>query len=392
MHDVAQNFTFCTPTKVLFGKGSLKNLPQEISRFGKNVLLAYGGGSIKKTGLYDEIKSVLSDFNIFELSGIEPNPRVTSARKGIEMCREHKIDVVLAAGGGSVVDCCKLICADACSDTDAWDIVLQGGATITRALPLCTVLTLSATGSEFDCSAVISNLDTDEKLPFASPLVYPAVSVCDPTYTFTVSKKQTAAGSSDIMSHIFEQYFVDGTNMVSEGLCEGILRTVIKFAPIAYENPEDYTARGNLMWASSLACNGICALGSDPGAWVCHGIEHELSAYYDITHGEGLAILTPVLMRYTLCEKTVKRYAFFAHRVFGIPMESDLFVTASKGIEALEAFYAKLHLPRTLREVGITEKTHFKAMAEHACKYFAIDKAFYPLTPAQVEEVLNQAF
>ncbi len=292
MKDCANDFDFCTPTRVLFGKDKINELPKVLGAFGKKVLLVYGGGSIKKNGIYTKIQELLKDFDLFELSGVEPNPRVSSVRAGAKICKEQNIDVVLAVGGGSVLDCSKIICDAAFYDGDAWDLVIDGSK-ITKALPLVSILTLAATGSEFDCAAVISNPDTNEKIGILNPLNFPKVSILDPTYTLTVNKKHTAAGCADIMSHIFEQYMVDGTNMVSESLCEGILRTVVKFGKIAYDNGDNYTARANLMWASSLACNGICALGSDMAAWVCHAIEHELSAFYDITHGEGLAILNP---------------------------------------------------------------------------------------------------
>ncbi len=391
MHDQVVNFTYGTPTKVLFGKDSIQGLPVEMAPYGKRVLLVYGGGSIKKNGLYDTVKALLKDFEIFELSGVEPNPRITSVREGGRLCREHQIDMVLAVGGGSVLDCSKVICDAPFYDGDPWDLVIDS-SNIKQALPLFTVLTLAATGSEYDSAAVISNLETNEKIGVLHPLNYPKVSVLDPTYTLTVSKKQTAAGSADIMSHIFEQYFVDGSCMVTEGLAESVLRTVIKFAKIAYDNGNDYTARANLMWASSLACNGICQVGSEVGAWVCHAIEHELSAYYDITHGEGLALLTPVLMRYTLNDKTVRRYAYFAHRVFDIELNEDLYVTAKAGIAALEDFFASLGLPKTLRDVGITSKDKFDAMAEHACKCFPLHLAFVPLDPAKVREILELAY
>ncbi|MBO8415776.1 MAG: iron-containing alcohol dehydrogenase [Proteobacteria bacterium] len=384
------NFTFHTPTKVLFGKDAIAGLPAEMAQCGRRVLLVYGGGSIKKTGLYDTVRNLLKDFEVYELSGVEPNPRITSVREGGRLCREHNIDMVLAVGGGSVLDCSKVICDTPFYEGDPWDLVVDSSK-ITKALPLFTVLTLAATGSEFDSAAVITNFDTNEKIGVLHPLNFPRVSVLDPSYTLTVSKKQTAAGSADIMSHIFEQYFVDGSCMVTEGLCESVLRTVIKFAKIAYDDGSNYTARANLMWASSLACNGICQLGSDVGAWVCHAIEHELSAYYDITHGEGLALLTPVLMRYTLNDKTAERYASFARNVFGID-KADKVEAAKAGIEALEQFFASIGLPKTLRDVGITEKTHFKAMAEHACKCFPLDQAFVPLNPEQVVEILELSF
>lgn len=391
MHDNVVNFTYNTPTKVLFGKDAIAGLPAEMAKCGKRVLLVYGGGSIKKTGLYDRVMELLKDFEVYELSGVEPNPRITSVRAGGQICREKNVDMVLAVGGGSVLDCSKIICDAPFYDGDPWDLVIDSSR-ITKALPLFTVLTLAATGSEYDSAAVITNLETNEKIGVLHPLNFPRVSVLDPTYTLTVSKKQTAAGSADIMSHIFEQYFVDGSCMVTEGLCESVLRTVIKFAPLAYADGNNYTARANLMWASSLACNGICQAGSDVGAWVCHAIEHELSAYYDITHGEGLALLTPVIMRYTLNDKTVKRYAYFAHRVFDLPLQDDLYATAKAGIEALEQFFASIGLPKTLRDVGITQKDKFKVMAEHACKCFPLHLAFVPLTPDQVCEILEQAY
>ena len=387
MKDCANDFDFCTPTRVLFGKDKINELPKVLGAFGKKVLLVYGGGSIKKNGIYTKIQELLKDFDLFELSGVEPNPRVSSVRAGAKICKEQNIDVVLAVGGGSVLDCSKIICDAAFYDGDAWDLVIDGSK-ITKALPLVSILTLAATGSEFDCAAVISNPDTNEKIGILNPLNFPKVSILDPTYTLTVNKKHTAAGCADIMSHIFEQYMVDGTNMVSESLCEGILRTVVKFGKIAYDNGGDYTARANLMWASSLACNGICALGSDMAAWVCHAIEHELSAFYDITHGEGLAILTPQVMRYTLNDRTKARYAAFARRVFNIS-ESDDKLAAEIGINALEEFFASIGLPKTLPEVGITDDKHFKEMSEHACKCFPLHLAFEPLTPDDVDKILR---
>ena len=387
MKDCANDFDFCTPTRVLFGKDKINELPKVLGAFGKKVLLVYGGGSIKKNGIYTKIQELLKDFDLFELSGVEPNPRVSSVRAGAKICKEQNIDVVLAVGGDSVLDCSKIICDAAFYDGDAWDLVIDGSK-ITKALPLVSILTLAATGSEFDCAAVISNPDTNEKIGILNPLNFPKVSILDPTYTLTVNKKHTAAGCADIMSHIFEQYMVDGTNMVSESLCEGILRTVVKFGKIAYDNGDNYTARANLMWASSLACNGICALGSDMAAWVCHAIEHELSAFYDITHGEGLAILTPQVMRYTLNDRTKARYAAFARRVFNIS-ESDDKLAAETGINALEEFFASIGLPKTLPEVGITDDKHFKEMSEHACKCFPLHLAFEPLTPDDVDKILR---
>lgn len=384
------DFDYGTPTQILFGKDKIERLPEVLGAFGKKVLLVYGCGSIKKMGIYDRVQSLLKDFEIYECPGVEPNPRVTSADKGAALCKEHDIDVVLAVGGGSVLDCSKLICAARYYDGPAWDLVLDN-AKATKALPLVTVLTLAATGSEYDAAAVISNLETQQKLPFMCPLTYPKVSICDPTYTFSVSKKQTAAGCADMMSHIFEQYCVTDSNLVADGLCEAILRTVLGNGKKAYDKGDDYEARASLMWASSLACNGICGTGNSFQAWVCHGIEHELSAFYDITHGEGLAILTPVFMRYSLNDRTVGRFATLACRVFDVPFEADLYAMAEKGIQALERFFASLNLPRTLREVGITSEEHFEAMADSAIAHWDFSKAIRPLDKNDVLEILRRS-
>ncbi len=381
------DFDYCTPTAIYFGKNKIEKLPQIIAPLGKKVLLVYGGGSIKKNGLYDKVKTLLKDCVIFDLSGVEPNPKVTSVNAGAKICKEQGIEVVLAAGGGSVLDCSKAICAAAFYEGDAWDLVLDNSK-ITKALPLVTVLTLSATGSEYDWGAVISNWDTKQKLPMMSPVLFPKASICDPTYTFSVSKKQTAAGCADIMSHIFETYCVHDANLVSDGLCETILRTVIRNGKIAYDKGDNYEARASLMWASSLACNGLCGMGNSFQAWVCHAIEHELSAFYDITHGEGLAILTPAFMRYSLNEQTVDRFAGLANHVFGIPY-GDRFEMAEQGIKAVEAFFASINLPKKLSEVGITEDVHFEAMAQSVLEHWDMAQAIRPLGKDDIINILN---
>lgn len=207
------NFDYNTPTRLLFGRGKIERLPEVAAEFGKKVLLVYGGGSVKKLGIYDKVKTLLADCEIYECAGVEPNPKVTSVNEGARLCREHDVDFVLAVGGGSVIDCAKAICAARYYEGDAWDIVTDPSK-ITKALPLVTVLTLSATGSEYDAAAVISNMNENKKIGVLTPVFYPRVSICDPEYTFTVSKEQTAAGCADIMSHIFEQYCVKDSNRV----------------------------------------------------------------------------------------------------------------------------------------------------------------------------------
>ena len=384
------DFTFCTPTKVHFGKGSVEHLHDEVLAIGKKVLLVYGGSSIKRSGLYDKVKAALSDCEIFEQAGVEPNPRVTSVRAGAQQCKQHDIDVVLAVGGGSVLDCAKAICAAACYDGDAWDLVLDNSK-VTKALPLITVLTLSATGSEFDAAAVISNLDTNEKLPLINPLLYPRVSLLDPELTFSVPKNQTAAGAADMMSHIFEQYFASETNLISDGICETILRTVIACAPRAIADPNDYEARSQLMWASSLACNGWCSLGNGIMPWPCHAMEHEVSAYYDITHGVGLAILTPHLMRYSLNEQTVERFCHYGKAVFGMSDESDRMAMANKAIDKTEEFFTSIGLPNNLTALGIDDK-NIDAMAEHAVAHNPVlGQCMRPLSLEDVKQIFRNS-
>lgn len=384
------NFTFCTPTKVYFGKGAISNLKEAVTNFGTKVLLVYGGGSIKKSGLYDTVLKNLDKCEIFELSGVEPNPRIDSVRAGVELCRKHNIDVVLAVGGGSVLDCSKAICAGVFYEGDAWDLVLDNSK-VTEALPLVTVLTLSATGSEFDFGAVISNLQTNEKLALCHDKLFPKASILDPSYTFSVSAYQSAAGAADMMSHIMEQYFVLGSNIISDGLCEAILKTAIVNTKKVLKDPNDYDARAQLMWASSLACNGICSLGNTKSPWVCHGIEHEVSAYYDITHGVGLAIITPHWMRYSLNEQTVDRFCQFAANVFNVPYSDDKFKMANEGIDKLAQFFNEIGIAKSFSELNIG-KEHIEDMAKHAVEFGCFDTAIRPLNVADVVTILNNCF
>lgn len=379
------DFEFCTPTKVLFGKGKIERLPAELGAYGKRVLLCYGGGSIKRIGLYDKIKELLKDFEVFELSDIQPNPKLDSVEKGAKLCKEHKIDVILAVGGGSVIDCCKAISAAACYDGEAWDLITHKAPT-EKTLPLADVLTLSATGSEFDWGAVISRPQTNDKVGYIDPHLFPAFSVLDPEYTFSVPANQTAAGAADMMSHIMEQYFAEGS-FLADGICESILKTAIRYAPIAIKEPENYEARAQLMWASSLACNGIASLGNGQSGWPCHAIEHALSGHYDITHGVGLAIVTPAWMRYTLNEKTLDRFVKFGVNVWGIEPCGDKWEIANKAIGATRDFFISLGIPSSLEEVGIG-KERISEMAEHIAENEGLDEAYVPLGKEDVEKIL----
>ena len=381
------NFIYNIPTKVYFGENQLENLGKELRKFGRRVLLTYGGGSIKRIGLYDRVIEELrkAEMEVFELSGIEPNPRIESVRKGVEICKNEGIDVLLAVGGGSTIDATKFMAAGACVDHDAWEFFGANAKPIESALPIVTILTLSATGSEMDTGGVISNLETGDKLGRLAPALLPKVSFLDPTLTYSVGKFQTAAGSADIMSHILEVYFNTQKDLfMLDCFMEGMLKTVVKYAPIAVNEPENYEARANLMWTSSWAINGFIN-GGKRKAWSCHPMEHELSAVYDITHGLGLAILTPRWMEYCLDETNVDKYVQYGVNVFGIDSTMDKMAIAKESIRLTSEFlFDKLGLQRTFTEVGIKPED-FELMAKKACRYGDI-RGFKTLT---VDDVIN---
>lgn len=382
------NFVYNIPTKVYFGENQLSHLGEELKKFGNRVLLTYGGGSIKKTGLYDKVMEEMkkSGLEVFELSGIEPNPRIDSVRKGTQMCKEHNIDVLLAVGGGSTIDATKFMAAGACVDHDPWDFFNEKKAPINKALPIVTILTLSATGSEMDTAAVISNPETNDKIGRLDPNVLPRISFLDPTNTYSVNKYQTACGSVDIMSHIIEVYFnMEPDLFMLDTFMEGMMKTVVKYAPIAMQEPDNYEARANLMWTSSWAINGFIN-GGRAKAWSCHPMEHQLSAVYDITHGLGLAILTPRWMEYCLDESNVSKYVQFAVNVFGVDANQEPMSIAKEGIRRLYDFFFKtLGLQSTLTELGIGEE-HFAEMAYKACGGKVL-KGFKTLTQEDVVKI-----
>lgn len=383
-------FIYNIPTKVYFGENQLGNLGAELRKYGKRVLVTYGGGSIKRIGLYDKVMEELrkADMEVFELSGIEPNPRIESVREGARICKEHNVDVLLAVGGGSTLDATKFMAAGACVEHDAWEFFGANAKPIERALPLVTILTLSATGSEMDSGGVISNLATGDKLGRLAPALQPKVSFLDPTLTYSVSKFQTACGAADMMSHIIEVYFNTQEDLyMLDCFMEGMLKTIVKYAPIAVAEPENYEARANLMWTSSWAINGFIN-GGKRKAWSCHPMEHELSAVYDITHGLGLAILTPRWMEYCLDETNVDKYVQYGVNIFGVDSSLDKMTIARESIRLTAEFlFDTLGLQRTFTEVGI-KREDFALMAKKACRYGDI-KGFKTLTPADVERIFE---
>lgn len=360
------NFTFYNPVRVYFGRGEISKLKKELPKYGRNILLVYGGGSIKRNGIYDEVISILQELgmNIFELRGVEPNPRVETARKGIEICKRHAIDFVLAVGGGSVIDCAKLIAAGAKTEEDPWKIVTYQ-TRVKEALPIGTVITLAATGSEMNANSVITNDETKEKYGWASGRVFPKFSILDPAYTITVPKEQTVYGIVDMMSHVFEQYFHDAEpSLIIDELCEGVLRTIIETAPKLVEDLENYQLRETILLSGTFALNGMLSMGSE-GDWATHDIEHALSAVYDIPHGGGLAILFPNWMKYVV-HVNPDRFARLATKVFQVgPAHKSAEEVAYEGIERLREFWTSLGAPCRLKDYGIDD-SKFDVLVEKA--------------------------
>ena len=345
------NFNMHLDTKIHFGKGQIKKLGKDIIKYTDRLLLVYGGGSIKKNGIYDSVVDELRANNIHfeELSGVDPNPRIESVVEGIKLCKENQLGGILAVGGGSSIDCSKVIAAGVKYDGDPWD------------------LTLSATGSEMNANAVISNMTTNQKLGTGMPgITLPKASVLDPEYTYTVPAKHTAAGTADIISHTFENYFTNVKGgYLQARFAEAILKTCFHYGPIACKEPDNYEARANLMWASSWAINGLISGGS-ANNWSVHPMEHELSAYYDVTHGVGLAILTPHWMRYVLNDDTLDNFVDYGVNVWGLDPSLDKYEIANKAIDLTQDFFCKdLNIPASLTEVGINDE-NFEVMAKHA--------------------------
>ncbi len=385
------NFDYCTPTRLIFGKDVVKEkLVSVMQPMGHRVLLTYGGGSIKRMGLYDLVKQLLKDFDIIELGGIEPNPKyTTSVLQGVRLCKEHHVAVILSVGGGSVLDCSKAIAGGACYDGETWDLVTHKAPTL-AALPIVDIITLAATGSEYDAGGVISYTEINDKRGYIDSHLYPVASFMDPTYTFTVPAKHTAAGVADAINHVMEQYFTAPHNDVADGFCETLVKVLMKYAPIAIAHPDNYEARAEIMYACTFGCNGILHLGAGYSGWPMHGIEHALSAYYDITHGEGLAIITPRWMRHILCDRTRERFVKFGVNVYGISPALPETEIAEETIRRTYDFFKGLGMPMTLREVGI-DSSRIDDMAKHIADHEGLDQdyVYVPLTQQDIAAILR---
>jgi len=362
------SFQLYNPTRLVFGKGTVSQLGELGKPYGTRVLLVYGGGSIKRIGLYDQVLEQLAGIGatVFELAGIEPNPRLSSVRRGIDICRRERVDWILAVGGGSVLDAAKAIAAGTLYEGDVWDFC-ERKAVIKEALPLGTILTLAATGSEMNGNAVITDWDRKLKKGMGGKPIYPRFSILDPELTFTVPRDQTVNGIVDMMSHVFEQYFSKTTDTpLQERFAESILQTVIENGELALENGSNYAARANLMLCGTYALNGTLPIGVVTD-WATHGIEHEVSAIYDIPHGAGLAIIFPNWMKYVYKER-VDRFVQYAVRVWNVdPAGKSDEEVARAGIEATRAYFTRIGAPATLGELGIGAE-NLDRMAEEAVR------------------------
>ncbi|MCL4415504.1 MAG: iron-containing alcohol dehydrogenase [Actinobacteria bacterium] len=348
-----ENFVFKNDTKIIFGKGTEDKAGKEILKYGKKILFHYGRGSIKKSGLYERIKKSLNESNItvFELGGVKPNPVVSLVRKGINICRENKIDFILAVGGGSVIDSAKAISMGVNYLGDVWDF-FEGKAKLESTIPAGVVLTIPATGSESSVVTVITNEEGLIKRGFHSEMLLPKFAILNPELTLTLPVFQISCGAADIMAHTFERYFTQTKNVdLTDRLCEGLMKTVIENSKIAIRGSDNYDAMAELMWASTIAHNGILGTGRIED-WASHKLGHELSALYGITHGASLSVIFPAWMKYVY-KYNINRFAQFAVRVFNVEPDFDDIELALKGIKELEIYFKELGLPTTLTELKI---------------------------------------
>lgn len=351
-----ENFEFCNPAHIVFGRDEERRTGELIRLHGgSRVLFLYGGGSIRRSGLYDRVVDSLHRENLFflELGGVKPNPRLSLVREGIRLCRENQVDFILAVGGGSVIDTAKTVAAGLRCPGDIWDYFMDLSKPLAGALPVGVVLTIPATGSESSDSAVITNEENALKRHIAGNCLVPAFAVLDPQITFTMPQYQIACGCSDILSHMMERYFTRSEHVdLTDRLLEGAMRSLLIQAPLAMKEPGDYNCRAELMWTGTIAHNNLLGTGRI-GDWASHSIEHELSAAYDLAHGAGLSIVTPAWMKYVWSTAPAK-FLQFAERVFDLPCatgEPEPVISAM--IARLEAWYESLGLPVRLAQAGI---------------------------------------
>lgn len=353
-----QDFTFWNPIKIIFGQETIPQIGEEARKFGQKALLVYGRSSIKTTGVYDTVVKSLREagLEIVEFSGVQPNPVLSHLREGIALAKQEAVEVVVAVGGGSVLDESKAIAAGAKTDRDIWDFFLESTTSLQDTLPVLTVLTLAATGSEVNSAAVVTNEETQQKFNIRTPVIFPKVSILDPTTTFTVPKSYTAYSGVDAISHIIEGYFTstDPWTPLQDSLVEGLIKAIMESTERILNDPEDYQGRATMMWAAAMAFNGLPVAGIGKIGFPNHMIEHSLSAIYDIAHGAGLSIVIPGWMKYA-SQKSPRKFAQFAERVFGIQEDSPE-KAAEKGINALKTWFETIGSPTSLSAGNIPEE------------------------------------
>lgn len=362
-----RNFRYYNPTEIIFGRGTHAAVGKYVKQYAKKVLLHYGGGSVKKNGILDTVIASLDAEGIAytELGGVQPNPRLSLVYEGVRICKEQDIRFILAVGGGSVIDSAKAIALGACYEGDVWDFYTHK-ATPSAALAVGVVLTIPAAGSESSDGSVITNEETQQKYSAGSDLLYPRFAILNPELCYTLPTSQLAAGGADMMAHVMERYFSrEPRTDLSDRLCEGTLRSLMLTLPMALEHPQDYDTWADIMWAGTVAHNGMIGKGRQE-EWTCHGIEHELSAQYDIAHGAGLAIIFPAWMKYVY-KAALPRFVQFAQRVMDVDMAQDApEAIALEGIRRLEVFFQRIGAPVRLSQVGI-DGSRFELMARNFC-------------------------
>ena len=385
------DFCFHNPTKIYFGKGAINNLKDELKKYGNTIMLAYGKGSIKKIGLYDELMKIFNEAGkkVVEFSGIMPNPTAAKVKEGIKLVRENNVDFILAVGGGSTMDCTKAVSMGAANDVEFWDYFYMNYNPPKNKIPFGTIVTMVGTGSEMNGGSVITNEDVKIKTGVVYPNMLPDFSILNPEYTYSLSKFQMVSGICDMMSHIMEQYFSKpDTDNVSDDLSEAKKKNIIKNAYICIENPNDYNARGNIMWDATLALNTLIGC-SKEGDWEVHNIEHQLSAYYDVAHGMGLAAISPSYYRHII-DFGLSKFKKFAINVFGVSTDNKTDKEiALEGINKLEKFFKNIGATTTLRELGITNKEELNEIAK-TC--FVSNSAYKVMSIDDIKAILQNAF
>lgn len=366
------NFEYCAPTRVVFGKGTEGETGRLVKAQNcKKVLIHYGSGSVKKSGLLDRVCQALNDEGIpyVMLGGVVPNPHLSKVREGIELCKNEGVDFILAVGGGSVIDSSKAIGYGVANDGDVWDFYDRKRRP-KACLPIGVILTIAAAGSEMSNSSVITNEDGWLKRGYNNELCRPKFAIMNPEITYTLPDYQTQSGCVDILMHTMERYLSQGGNMdITDGISEALMRTVMKYAKVLKEDPKNYEARAEIMWTGSLSHNDLTGCGTDGGDWATHFMEHELGGMFDVAHGAGLAAIWGSWARY-VCEEQIERFVKFAEHVFGVPRMEDARKTAEAGIEQMEAFYRSVGMPTSLCELGIeVSDAQIEEMAEKATSF-----------------------